>query len=85
MSLAVAFFGGMSVGAILQGFPMTHVPHTIPAYVGGALRFATPFSIWTGVADVVAVCLSGGLFVRARFEKGESIRRHARGWTHVSF
>lgn len=84
-SLVVTFFGGMGVGAVLQGFPMTHPEHGIPAYIGGALRFATPFSAWTGLAAVVAVSLSGGLFVRARFEKGEPIRRHARGWTHVSF
>ena len=84
-SLVVTFFGGMGVGAILSGFPLTHVPGQVSSYVGGALRFVSPFSLWTGVAAVIAVSLSGGLFVRARFEPGEAIRRHAAGWTNMSF
>ncbi|MGC9270486.1 cytochrome d ubiquinol oxidase subunit II [Acidiphilium sp.] len=84
-SLATTFFGGMAVGAALLGFPMTHVPDQVPTYVGGALRFITPFSVWTGVAAVIAVSLSGGLFVRARFEPSEPIRQHAARWTNVAF
>ena len=82
-SLTVTFFGGMCVGAVLQGFPLTSVPDEVPTYVGGALRFVSAFSIWTGIAAVIAVCLSGGLFVRARFESGEPIReaRRAAGRT----
>ena len=84
-SLTVTFFGGMAVGAVLQGFPLTHVPDQVPAYVGGALRFVSPFSVWIGVAAVVAVSLSGGLFVRARFEADEPVRKHAAAWTSVVF
>ncbi|MBE7212892.1 MAG: cytochrome d ubiquinol oxidase subunit II [Gluconacetobacter diazotrophicus] len=84
-SLAVTFFGGISVGAVLHGFPLTHRDGTVPAYVGGAFRFLSPFSVWTGVAAVLAVSLAGGLFVRARFEPQEPIRRHAARWTNVMF
>lgn len=81
-SLVTTFFGGMCVGAVLKGFPLTHVPDRVPTYLGGALRFISPFSVWTGVAAVIAVSLSGGLFIRARFERGEAIRQHAGRWTH---
>ena len=84
-SLTVTFFGGMSVGAVLHGFPLTHAPNQVPTYVGGALRFISPFSIWIGVAAVIAVSLSGGLFVRARFERGEPVRKHAGRWTNAVF
>jgi cytochrome d ubiquinol oxidase subunit II len=84
-SLTVAFFGGMSVGALLHGFPLTNAPDQVPTYVGGAWRFISPFSIWTAVAAVIAVSLSGGLFVRARFEHGESVRARAATWTNRVF
>ena len=84
-SLTVTFFGGMCVGAVLQGFPLTNVSNRVPTYVGGALRFISPFSLWTGVAAVIAVSLSGGLFIRARFEPQEEIRKHAARWTNVAF
>ncbi len=84
-SLVTTFFGGVCVGAVLEGFPVTHDASRVPAYVGGAFRFATPFSLWTGVAAVVAVALSGGLFIRARFERGEAIRIKAGRWTNRSF
>jgi cytochrome d ubiquinol oxidase subunit II len=84
-SLITSFFGGMAVGATLKGFPLTHVPDQVPAYVGGALRFISPFSIWTGIAAVVAVSLAGGLFVRARFEPDELVRKHAAIWTNFAF
>ena len=84
-SLTVTFFGGMSVGAVLQGFPLTHEPDQIPTYVGGAFRFISPFSIWIGVAAVIAVSLSGGLFVRARFEPAEEVRKRAANWTSMVF
>ena len=84
-SLVTTYFGGVCVGAVLQGFPLTHVADRVPTYVGGALRFISPFSLWTGVAAVIAVSLSGGLFVRARFEPGEPIRKHAAGWTNGAF
>ena len=84
-SLAVTFFGGMSVGAVLHGFPLTHEVGVVPTYVGGAFRFISPFSIWTGVAAVLAVSLAGGLFVRARFEPEELVRKRAARWTNIVF
>src|ERR1700742_3629403 len=84
-SLMVAFFGGMALGAVMQGFPLTNDAGTVPTYVGGALRFISPFSIWTGIAAVIAVTLGGVLFVRARFEHDEPIRRQAARWSHVMF
>ena len=84
-SLVTTYFGGMCVGAVLQGFPLTHEPDRVPTYVGGALRFISPFSLWTGVAAVIAVSLSGGLFIRARFEPKEAIRMHAARWTNIAF
>jgi cytochrome d ubiquinol oxidase subunit II len=84
-SLVVAFFGGMALGAVMQGFPLTNDPGTVPTYVGGALRFISPFSIWTGISSVIAVTLGGVLFVRARFEHGEPIRRQAAKWSNVVF
>jgi cytochrome bd ubiquinol oxidase subunit II len=84
-SLVVAFFGGMAVGAILQGFPLTDTPGRVPTYVGGSLRFISAFSIWTGIAAVLAVTLAGLLFIRARFEHSEPIRKQAAGWTNIIF
>jgi cytochrome d ubiquinol oxidase subunit II len=84
-SLAVAFFGGMAFGAVLQGFPLTHESGEVPTYVGGALRFISPFSIWTGIAAVIGVTLAGVLFVRWRFERDEPIRHHAEQWADVLF
>lgn len=40
-SLVVAFFGGMILGAVMTGFPLTHNAGTVPTYVGGALRCAS--------------------------------------------
>jgi len=34
---------------------------------------------------VIAVSLSGGLFVRARFEAAEPVRKHAAAWTSKVF
>jgi cytochrome bd ubiquinol oxidase subunit II len=84
-SLVVAFFGGMALGAVMQGFPLTHDAGTVPTYVGGALRFISPFSIWTGIASVIAVTLGGVLFVRARFHHGEPIRQQAAKWSNAVF
>lgn len=84
-SLAVTFFGGMCVGAALQGFPMTTAEGRLPAYTGSAFAFISPFAIWTGIAACVAVTLAGVLFVRARFEKDEPIRKDAARWTRTIF
>jgi len=82
-SLVVTFFGGMCVGAALQGFPLTGTE--LPSYTGSPLAFISPFSVWTGIAACVAVTLSGVLFVRARFEKSEDIRQDAARWTAAIF
>jgi cytochrome bd ubiquinol oxidase subunit II len=84
-SLVVAFFGGMALGAVMQGFPLTHEAGTVPTYVGGAFRFISPFSVWTGISSVIAVTLGGVLFVRARFHHGEPIRKQAAKWSNVVF
>jgi cytochrome bd ubiquinol oxidase subunit II len=84
-SLVVTFFGGMAVGAVLHGFPLTDTPNTVPTYVGGAFRFISLFSVWTGIAAVVVVSLAGGLFVRARFEPQERVRQRAAAWTEIVF
>lgn len=84
-SLTTTFFGGMAVGALLRGFPLTHQAGRVPTYAGGALRFISPFSVWIGFAAVIAVSLAGVLFVRARFEQSEPIRVHAARWTNVIF
>lgn len=84
-SLAVTFFGGMAVGASLTGFELTRVSGKVPMFTGGAFDFISPFAVWTGIAACVAVTLSGLLFVRARFEKAEPIRRDAARWTATVF
>ncbi|HTJ58949.1 MAG TPA: cytochrome d ubiquinol oxidase subunit II [Devosiaceae bacterium] len=84
-SLVTTFFGAMAIGAVLQGFALTNTPGEVPTYVGGAFSFITPFSIWVGVASVVAVLMGGLLFVRARFEHGEAIRVQAARWTNPLF
>jgi cytochrome d ubiquinol oxidase subunit II len=84
-SLVVVFFGGMAFGAVLQGFPMTHPSDALPTYVGGALRFISPFSVWTGVAAVLAVLMAGVLYVRWRFEHDEPVRHQAERWADVLF
>src|SRR6201987_4088485 len=84
-SLTVAFFGGMAFGAVLQGFPLTHSSGEVPTFVGGAFRFVSPFSVWTGIAAVLAVTLGGVLFVRARFQHGEQIRHQASRWGNGLF
>ncbi|KQV70499.1 cytochrome D ubiquinol oxidase subunit II [Rhizobium sp. Root1220] len=84
-SLVTTFFGGMAIGAVLQGFPLTSDPGKVPTYVGGALRFISAFSIWTGFAAVLVVMMAGGLFIRARFERSEPLRQHVARWTNFAF
>ena len=93
-SLVAPFFAGVSLGAVLQGFPMksgiamsgiadrgftTPVMH----YAGGAMNFLTPFSIWTGFGAVIAAGLAGGLFLCARFLPGDVIHERAKSWTNL--
>lgn len=84
-SLITTFAGGMAVGAIFHGYPLTHTPGVVPTYVGGSFRFISVFSVWTGIAAVIAVTLSGVLFIRVRFEHGERIREQAASWTAAIF
>jgi len=79
-SLAILFFAGMAMGAVLKGFPLTS--GQVPTYAGGLLRFISPFSIWTGVGAVIAASLAGGLFIRARFKRTEPIRQRAASWVN---
>lgn len=82
-SLTAVFFAGVAIGAVLKGFPLSAGP--VPTYTGGAFRFLSAFSVWTGVGAVIAASLAGGLFVRARFERGCPIRERASAWTNASF
>ncbi|MDI7862742.1 cytochrome d ubiquinol oxidase subunit II [Rhizobiaceae bacterium n13] len=84
-SLSTTFFGGMAIGAVLHGFPLTDVPGRVPTYVGGSLRFISAFSVWMGLAAVFVVMMAGGLFIRARFEKSEPLRQHVARWTNFAF
>jgi cytochrome d ubiquinol oxidase subunit II len=82
-SLTTVFFAGMSMGATLKGFPLSN--DQVPTYVGGLLRFISPFSVWTGVGAVIAAALAGSLFIRARFEHTEDIRVRAARWVNGTF
>lgn len=82
-SLTTVFFAGMAMGAVLQGYPLSH--DQVPTYTGGLLRFISAFSIWTGFGAVIAASLAGGLFIRARFEKTDHIRQRALAWGNIAF
>ncbi|MES1936026.1 cytochrome d ubiquinol oxidase subunit II [Salinisphaera hydrothermalis] len=82
-SLTTLFFAGMAMGAVLEGYPLTSGP--VPTYAGGMWRFVSPFSVWTGIGAVIAASLAGSLFVRARFERTEDIRKQAAVWVDRSF
>ena len=53
-SFAAAFFQGVTLGAFVQG-----VPVSAGAYAGGPLDWITPFSLFTGIGLVVAYALLG--------------------------
>lgn len=82
-SLVTVYFAGMSMGAVLQGYPLTK--EQVPTYAGGLFNFISPFSVWTGIGAVIASALAGGLFVRARFKQTEDIRRQAGRWVDIAF
>lgn len=84
-SLVATFFAGVALGATLQGFPLTDTASGIPTYTGSGLRFISAFSLWTGVAAVVAASLAGGLYLRARFERRCQVYDHAGHWVAGSF
>ncbi|APZ43730.1 cytochrome d ubiquinol oxidase subunit II [Acidihalobacter ferrooxydans] len=82
-SLTVTFFAGMGLGGLLQGFPLTAGP--VPTYAGGALNFFSLFSLWIGVAAVIAAALAGGIFLRVRFERHTELYHAAQKWVDVMF
>ena len=53
-SYIATFFQGVCLGAFINGFKVTG-----PSYMGGALDWLTPFSLFTGVGLVVAYALLG--------------------------
>ncbi len=57
-SFAAAFFQGVTLGAYLNGIAMRD-----GHYVGGALDWITPFSMFTGVGLVVAYMLLGSTWL----------------------
>ncbi|MBU2856243.1 cytochrome d ubiquinol oxidase subunit II [Acidithiobacillus ferrooxidans] len=92
-SFLAPFGAGIALGATLQGFPMKagaamakgapglFVNSPVPHFTGTALTFLTPFSIFTGFGAVIAAGLAGGLYLSARFEKGDPINVKAQRWT----
>ncbi|MFM2484426.1 cytochrome d ubiquinol oxidase subunit II [Celerinatantimonas yamalensis] len=82
-SLMVAFFAGVSLGAFLQGFPMSQAE--VPTFSGSYLAFLTPFSFWTGVTATIAASLAGGVYLRARFDRESDIYHKALKWTNFMF
>ncbi len=93
-SLFAPFFAGVALGATLQGFPLESglaakivdsTGYTSPLlhYAGGPLDFLSPFSVWVGVAAVIAASLAGGLYLCARFVPGDPIHERAKRWTTV--
>lgn len=95
-SLMAPFFAGVALGATLQGFPLqsglaakisNSMGYDTPLlhYAGGAFVFLSPFSIWVGVAAVIAASLAGGLYLSARFVPGDPIHERAHHWTSVTF
>ncbi len=82
-SLTATFFAGVALGAVLQGFQLDNAE--VPNYVGGSMTFLSPFSLWTGIAAVIAASLAGGLFLRARFEKYCRIYRSVAAWVSATF
>jgi len=53
-SLAATFFQGMALGAFIEGIPVVE-----RAYAGGPLDWLTPFSLFCGLALIVAYALLG--------------------------
>jgi len=91
-SLVAAFFAGVALGATLLGFPMSKgnaqgiqvandpFANTVPHFSGNALSFLSPFSIWTGIAAVIAGGLAGTLYLCARFKQDDPIYQKAYAW-----
>ena len=57
-SCVAAFFQGTTLGAFVQGIPVTN-----NAYAGGAFDWITPFSIFTGLGLIVTYALLGSTWL----------------------
>jgi cytochrome bd ubiquinol oxidase subunit II len=68
-STAAAFFQGMVLGAYVRGIPVVE-----RQYAGGALDWISPFSLFTGLAVVVAYGLLGSTWLILKTE-GELQRK----------
>lgn len=62
-SYVATFFQGVALGAFLSGFPTDG-----PTYLGGALDWITPFSLFTGVGLLVAYALLGSTWLIIKTE-----------------
>lgn len=62
-SYVATFFQGVSLGAFLDGFKVEN-----NAYVGGALDWITPFSLFTGFGLIVAYALLGSTWLIIKTE-----------------
>jgi cytochrome d ubiquinol oxidase subunit II len=79
-SLLATFFQGVTLGAFLDGIPMSD-----GAYAGGAFDWLTPFSVFVGVGLIVAYALLGSswLVMKTEGPLQERMRRASRllSWT----
>jgi cytochrome bd ubiquinol oxidase subunit II len=57
-SYVATFFQGVSLGAFIDGFQVSG-----PSYLGGALDWLSPFSVFTGLALIVAYALLGSTWL----------------------
>ncbi|WP_199178526.1 cytochrome d ubiquinol oxidase subunit II [Acidimangrovimonas sediminis] len=89
-SLVTAFGIGLAGGAVLQGVPLTNVHVTYAGggihrvFEGGLFDCITPFSLWCGVAGVIASVMAGALYLRARFTLDSPQRHIVKPWLNVS-
>ena len=62
-SYIAAFFQGVALGAVINGFKVEG-----PSYTGGAFDWITPFSLFTGLGLVVAYALLGSTWLIMKTE-----------------
>src|SRR5271165_1860871 len=68
-SYIAAFFQGVALGAVINGFKVEG-----PSYTGGAFDWITPFSLFTGLGVIVAYALLGSTWLIMKTE-GDLQRR----------
>lgn len=68
-SYIAAFFQGVALGAVINGFKVEG-----PSYTGGAFDWITPFSLFTGLGLIVAYALLGSTWLIMKTE-GDLQRR----------